>query len=133
MGQSTDAILVYGFDLGEDWAEDGLENMIPDDIIEKIQRMEGFYDLHEGITDYLKANGVEHGVEIINHCSCDYSMKLLGIEVSRAWRGDVRHLDLVELEHRRRDEVWDEHVQLAANLLGIPEKDAGWLLVSMWC
>jgi hypothetical protein len=133
MGQSTDALLVYGFDLGDEWSEDGLENMLDEDIKAKIRQVEGFHDLEANISTYLQANGVEHGVEIVHHCSCDYSMKLLGIEVVTAYRGDVQHLDLPELAHRCFAENWAANVGLAANLLGIPEKAPGWMMVSMWC
>jgi hypothetical protein len=133
MGQSTDALLVYGIDLGDEWSEDGLENMLDEDIKAKIRQVEGFHDLEANISTYLKANGVEHGVEIVHHGSCDYSMKLLGIEVVCAYRGDVKHLDLAELAHMCFAENWAANVRLAANLLGIPEKDASWMMVSMWC
>lgn len=135
MGQSTDAILVYGYDLGDEASEDGFEKLIPQRVKDEIAQLPGYYDLEESIPRFLAQHGV-HGVEIVHHCRCgDYTMRLLVFEVARAWRGDVKRLDLTQLENDRIVRGWHIQVSKAAYVLGIKigDQPPGWMIVSMWC
>ena len=135
MGQSTDAILAYGFDLDAIFDEEiNVEEIIPTAVRFKISQLEGYYDLEESVPDYLKQHDCE-GVELVHHCSCDYTMYILGFPMARAWRGDVRRLDLTELSQHMAGQGGEQKVRKAAQVLGIDTKDKtpGWLLVSMWC
>lgn len=122
MSQSTDAILCYGIDFGEDlpWEDFDEESDNEDAAIEKnpLGAMAcGYVDSIEGVT-------------LIGHCSDGCRMYILAIADSemRAYRGDpktVEHID-IKLD-------WDE------KLLGLLKKhdietDAkpAWLLASDW-
>lgn len=136
MGQSTDAILAYGYDLNalNEYSEIDFEELIPKAIQDEIAQVEGHYDLVGSIPDFLRMHECS-GVDIVTHCSCDYSMHILGFQMARAWRGDVRRLDLNALLLDVVTQDSEEKVKRAADVLGIDVKyqTPGWLLVSMWC
>lgn len=138
MGQSTDAIIAYGYDLNAlmDYPDEiNWEEFLSQGVRDEIAKVEGYYDLDESLSDWLvKTHGVK-GVELVRHCSCDYTMHILGREVVRAWRGDVRTLEWPNLYQRGIDERWKENTIEAARLLEIDVKDQEphWMLVSMWC
>jgi hypothetical protein len=136
MGQSTDAILAYGYDLNalDKYSEIDFEELIPKAIQDEIAQVDGHYDLVESIPDFLQMHDCS-GVDIIRHCSCDYSMYILGFQAARARRGNVRRLDLSALHDEAVSHDWAEKIKRAAEVLGINVKDQtpGWLLVSMWC
>jgi len=137
MSQSTDAILAYGYDLNAiagDFDEIDFTDLIPQAIQDEIAQVDGYYDLFESIPDYLRMHDCD-GVDIVSHCSCEYAMYILGFQMARAWRGDVRRLDLNTLLHDAVAQDCEAKVIRAAKVLGIDVKGQtpGWLLVSMWC
>jgi len=111
MGQSTDAILAYGYVWDEEVDED---EFAPEE-----------------------ANnlwGDEHPVQIGYHCSCDYSMPYVYVTKSRrlASRGYPIAIDAREIG------TPDSWVSLLADFcqkhnIDVGEKQPGWFLCSMWC
>ena len=109
MSVSTDAILVYGFEMGED-GEDS-------------EFAEKFYEEYDR----------NDGIEFVSHCSGEYPMWIIGISESRirAWRGDPKMVDPAKLIYRPE---WDKAIIHAADEYGIQvDMDRlGWWLASDW-
>lgn len=110
MGQSTDAILFYGYC----WED---EHIL-------------FDNAEPGAQPEYENIGVG------SHCSCDYPMPFIYIEDTklRAWRGrpvevTFNHIPPSTIE-------WDESLSRFVEDLDIDVSEAsgpGWFLVSMWC
>ncbi len=146
----TDAIIAYGHDLG---GGDGEFELLtgkgwtpgwynPDD------ENEGFAE--QAMTVLLRANGFRHhrnslvytqrrgmaeaalGVEVVEHCSNQYTMYLLVAKVVRASRGHPQAVD-VAADLVVPDGA-DERLTWALGVLGIKPKSehAAWLLASWW-
>jgi|SRR6478609_8594297 len=122
MGQSTDAILVYGVDLGED--------ELPEALV--------FNDEDDGDTEESKpiayalymGRPLPSGVTIVNHCSDSCTMRIIAIEASelRAWRGHPKEVPTLVAKPE-----WDAAIDEFAAEHGItlPKRPA-WLLASWW-
>lgn len=117
MSQDTDAILVWGFDLGD--AEE-----LPAAVQEKIEHWaDDGYDEAEAIEAKL-------GVKLVRYCSGSCPHYVVGVVKTklRAWRGAVREVASLEVD------AAEGQLALAAfaAALGVPAKDGRWLLVSYW-
>ncbi|MGW1547492.1 hypothetical protein [Streptomyces sp. NPDC002346] len=124
MGQSTDAILAYGYVLpeGVEYDVDGLD---PDS-----DDYEGF---DEEAGKKLQAAGIT-GVHITRHCSHDYPMYLLTTCAKTAWRGGPRFVDVDYVNRAPVEGGWDVKLSQALEVLGVtPESPrVGWLFCSDW-
>lgn len=158
MGQSTNAMLMYGYHLGGPdggWeiqqADEfgGLDvNQIPwlrlDDESDFITQAEqkllesvGFTETDwqaDGYFDRERAAEARLGVTFESHCSGDYPMWVLAAAEMTAYRGDARIVDLAALAQQVADEGWDDKLAAAVEALGITPKQAkpAWLLCSYW-
>lgn len=159
MGTSTDALLVYGYDIGngDEWKvaevvegalklpwsdeetvdeDEDAESDFAEAAIEQLRGAHGFTETDwqvDGFFDRQREADEYIGVKIKQHCHSDYPMWVLAAFEVTAGRGDVVRLDLVELERRRVVEDWDEKLGWAAQVLGMtPLEPAGWFLVSYW-
>ena len=115
MGQSTDAIIAFGYDVGntDEWP-DGF--YLPDD--------ESLYDLQE-----------TKPVQLVRHCSCDYPMWFIAVNASVAYasRGSPQKLKAHDIEYNT---TWTEMVILYAKEHNLPDPDltkVGWHIMSDWC
>lgn len=157
MGQSTDALLVYGYHLGggDGWEIEGLGKYgeLPaldwydpedgDDFQEAVERrllaqLAGFTETWdtggEGFYERERAAKARLGVKIETHCSGSYPMYLLIAKGVTAYRGDIEPIDFAELAAEVRDKGADEKLRAALEALGITPKQErpGWLLCSFW-
>lgn len=89
MGMSTDAILIYGYNLGGagEWelksgVDEYGEITLPWVTQEKLDD-DGF---EQCVADELKKHGIT-GVTVESHCSVDYPMYVIGVNAVRAYRG----------------------------------------------
>lgn len=116
MSTSTDAILAYGIDLGEDidWEELGC----------------GWdQDADEFVSKRLAAEGIE-GVHLTQHCSLSSPMWLLTSRSIKAYRGDVVTLNKERLNVPALETL---AIGEAARVLGLAaDVTPQWLLVSFW-
>jgi hypothetical protein len=157
MGQSTNGILAYGYDLGGDeefkvqgvgeygelkldWydpeAEDG------DDFQAAAERRllvaSGFTETYEdGRPDYFGRESAAKealGVEFESYCSGDYPMFVLAAKALTAYRGDCDVIDMAALSDPAVLAGYDEKLSAALAALGLtPVQEApAWLLCSYW-
>lgn len=139
MGQSTDAIIAFGFDLGEDLSdfkgltearkhEDGFTAGFDEMIGIKPYKTEGWVSFAED--ERIRA---EAPVALIRHCSVDYPMYFLAVPGTeqRASRGDP-----VDLE-KRLPEI--SSGQLSAFIswcmkyeIELPRSGPSWHIFSDW-
>lgn len=128
MGVSTDGLLWYGVDLGND----------EDEFNEKIRRI--IYGPDEEDDDYDDGNNelygdgrewmTEHGltgVEFVTHCSNDYEMFGLAVAgtLTTARRGYPVSIDALPTPD-------DTNLRAALEVLGLEPGRVGWLLASYW-
>lgn len=144
MSQSTDAIIAYGVDFGEEpnfpWLdEDGngeldvwwaKENGVPAPTCEFSDENKAEWRAYWG-----KKNALEKicPVEVISHCSGDYPMYVLAARSSgtSASRGYPESLDLLDLIHKSQG--FYDALQGFCKKYGIEIKTpAAWLLFSDW-
>ena len=118
MGVSTDAKLVFGFEVGEE--EGDYEH----------ERCDALMD-----DDYATLTKVEnsHGAELVYHCSDECREYILGLASTYvyAWRGHPKEVDVASLASMDRDEM-NTHLVKAADALGLKSKPGRWLLCSYW-
>lgn len=139
MGQSTDAIIAFGFDLGEDVSdieafaeaedhEDGLQGFFDEMIDIKPYKTEGWISFDED-----RRIRAEAPVALIRHCSADYPMYFLAVPGTeqRASRGSP-----VDLE-KRLPEI--SSGQLSAFIswcmkyeIELPRSGPSWHIFSDW-
>jgi hypothetical protein len=144
MGVSTDAILAYGYDLGDPASREGNPEWYDDDEDGDIDfseqamnillaKLAGFTETDWKVDGYWtrKEEAKESlGFNIITHCSYDYPMYILCIEPHyRAWRGDA-----VEIPHNLGyTPEWDSKLDQAVEILGLKVAERpSWLLASLW-
>jgi hypothetical protein len=152
MGQSTNAVLAYGYDLGGDegewkiretdeyggidasnastlaWYDDESD----DGFIEQAQRrllaeIAGFTETWETRQDddYFKREREAEsrlGVEFESYCSGDYPMYVLATKVITVYRGDSKVLDLPALMAEPAEHGWDDKLRQACEVLGVTPK-----------
>ncbi|HTR76954.1 MAG TPA: hypothetical protein VMH39_02550 [Gemmatimonadaceae bacterium] len=118
MGVSTDAKLVYGFEVGEEEGD------------EEHDRCAALMD-----DDYDTLTKVEKrlGAELVYHCSDECTEYILGLKETyvRAWRGHPKDVDVGTFAAMSRDKMDAKLVEIAA-ALGLKAKPGRWLLCSYW-
>lgn len=143
MGVSTDAILAFGFDLGDDEDVSLAERFGADsedfDFGDWIAAQAGavYPEGHSGIespeyTAYWETRqaAIEAcPVEVITHCSYDYPMYFLAVRgtESRAWRGHPQAVTTGEVAPEKvaaMREFCEKH--------GIEWKEPRWHIFSLW-
>lgn len=158
MGQSTNAVLAYGYDLGggdsewkvRDAGEYGelptLAWYTPDEDAEEFEeaaerrllaQLTGFTETDwqaDGFFAREREAKARLGVEFETYCSGDYPMLLLVAHVTTVRRGDCERIDLVDLQQRPEQKDWDAKLTAALNVLGLTptQERACWLLCSYW-
>lgn len=158
MGQSTNGMLVYGYNLGDPdggweieeadqdgmwapaWAskdDEGYCEDVIDDAGPLLLASVGFTETDysvDGYFDRKQEAEARLGVEFDSYCSGDYPMWVLAAHVTTAYRGDCKEIDFAALEKARTEGDWDAKLAHAIHVLGITPKQAtpGWLLVSYW-
>jgi len=113
MGVSTDAILCWGVDLGDEFPVDRLT-------MEEF-RMEG--DPEAYVSHFCE------GVVLEIHCSYSHPMYILAVDGARfyAWRGDPVAVELPVV-----GEDWQDKLDAALLKLGLETQKGAWLLFSLW-
>lgn len=157
MGQSTDAILAYGYDLGSNesgWKirEAGEYGELPalpwygpqgdDDFQSAAERrlladIAGFTETDWQVDGYFareREAKARLGVTFDTYCSGDYPMYLLATHVTTVYRGDTEHIDPADMLRRPAAEGWDAKLTAAVTALGITpvQAEPQWLLCSYW-
>lgn len=153
MGNSADAYLTYGFDLGggdNDWLieeadEDGewRPTWLGDDgdyresVEVALLAAEGFTETDwraDGYFDRKRVALAKVGVELESHCSGDYPVWMLVAHQVTAHWGDAKGIDFADLERQRAEGEWDAKLRRACDVLGITPKQSepGWMLASYW-
>ncbi|WP_329291903.1 hypothetical protein [Streptomyces pseudovenezuelae] len=157
MGQSTDALLVYGYHLGggDGWELEGLGEYgelpaLPwlgdeddrdfQDAAERrlLAELAGFTetweDGQEGYFSREREAKAQLGVEIETHCSGSYPMYLLIAKGITAYRGDVQPIDFAYLAAEVQQKDADAKLRAALDALGVTPKQEtpSWLLCSFW-
>lgn len=156
MGQSTNAMLVYGYNLGgeEEWLLrdlgeydelPALDWYNPEDEDVDFQSAaeaklladvagftEQWHSENEGYFERERAAKAKLGVKFDTHCSGEYPMYLLATKVITVYRGSVEEIDPAELAATPPE--WDTNLRTALNTLGLnPTQEAArWLLCSYW-
>ncbi|SOE25676.1 hypothetical protein [Streptomyces sp. OK228] len=150
MGQSTNGILVYGYDLaggdaewkvrevgeyGElrlDWL-DVEENDFESAAEKRLMASVGFTEtdyMVDGFFDREREAEARLGVEFKSYCSGEYPMYTLAAKgsVLTAYRGDCKHVDFTVSPE------WDDKLRDALAVLGMTptQEQAQWLLCSWW-
>ncbi|MFD9047651.1 hypothetical protein [Streptomyces zaomyceticus] len=158
MGQSTNAMLMYGYHLGSgdggwelhglgeygelpafDWndpEDEDSEGFQGDAEKKLLADIGGFTEEWtsgvEGYWDRKRAAQARVGVEFDTHCSGSYPMYVLAAKVITVYRGDVKEIDPVQDLTVQPD--WDDKLRTALNVLGLnpTQETARWLLCSYW-
>lgn len=138
MGQSTDGILVFGFDLGvEDESPDFLGEF--DDLTDLLSDEAGLTEWRNDFTDaqssaYFKTRRELEAacpVDIVLHCSGDYPMYILairGYEYS-ASRGSP---EIIEMDKLIVDDAKIQAAKEWCEAHGIEWQEPKWVLASYW-
>jgi hypothetical protein len=158
MGQSTNGMLVYGYDLGgeEEWKirEAGEYGELPeldwfnphnedgDGFQEAAERrllaqLADFTETDWRVDGYFEREReakARLGVEFDTYCSGDYPMYLLAAKVITVYRGSVEEIDMTELAIAPEMNGWDEKLHAAVQVLGVTPTQGKpkWLLCSYW-
>lgn len=158
MGQSTNAMLMYGYHLGSDdggWELQGLSEYgeLPafdwydpeaedgDDFQSAAERklmaeIAGFTEEWspdaEGYWDRERAAKARVGVKFASHCSDDYPMYVLVTKVITVYRGEVEEID--PIKDLAVQPEWDDKLRAALEALGLnpTQETASWFLCSYW-
>lgn len=131
MGQSTDAILIYGYTLS-DYDEESIEDL---------PFMDGLEDFDELIADITKSTHLDYSgrraaveafpIDLVMHCSGEYPSYVLGVRSTymRAHRGHPVEFDSLP-------EPSPEDISRLKSFMiehDIPhEGEPKWILCSMW-
>jgi hypothetical protein len=156
MGQSTNAMLAYGYNLGgeEGWELQGLGEYdeLPTLDWYDADNEDGFQEAAEKrllaeLADFTETDWqvdgyfarereakARLGVEFDSHCSGDYPMYLLAAKVITVYRGSVKDIDMTTLAVEPEMNGWDDKLRAALGALGIAPTQAEprWLLCSYW-
>jgi len=151
MGQSTNAVLMYGYDLDTadgweiveagEWGElnaPWYDEDNDEDLTSVEQAVKALYDAipdaPEADDDWDRQKAVKehYGVWFEDHCSDAYTMYALVTFENTARRGYPELIDWRALEEQRDREDWDGKLARALGVLGITPKQErpGWLLAS---
>jgi hypothetical protein len=155
MGQSTNGILAYGYDLGEFDKIQGLGEYgeLPpltwydpehtDDLIQAAEQqllteIAGFTETWEpGVEGYYereRAAKARTGVVLETYCSDSCPMYVLAAHVTTVKRGYVEEIDMAALAVEPEMNGWDEKLRAALTTLEITptQQQPRWLLCSYW-
>ncbi len=164
MGVTTDAILAYGYDLGGgeddqwrfeqvdewggpklDWFSVDYENESEEDAPDFVEvaqarllaQLAGFTETDWEVEGYFgrkREAEKQLGVEFVGYCSDEFTLYMLAAHSITVNRGEVRMLDLAELQTMPQVGEWDRKLREACEALGITPTQAtpGWILVSYW-
>lgn len=155
MGQSTNGILAYGYDLGGtegykvrevgeygelqlDWYDEDENADFAAAVERRLLDASGFTetweDGHEGYFGREREAKQRLGMELYSYCSDDYPMYLLATKVITVYRGEIETIDMGELAEAPSVHGWDDKLRAALETLGLtPTQDrARWLLASYW-
>jgi hypothetical protein len=152
MGQSTNAMLMYGYHLGGgdggwelqglgeygefpelDWYDDDFQSAAERKLLADIGGFtEEWTSGAEGYWDRKRAAQARVGVEFDTHCSGEYPMYVLATKVITVYRGSVKTIDPAQDLAVQPD--WDDKLRAALDVLSLqPTQDqARWLLCSYW-
>ena len=132
MGQSTDAYLVYGIPVADEYeGSDNIEiNGEEIEISTMLVRLAGHDPDKIG---YLEQSAIEKAspLGMVRHCSDDYPMFILGIKETyqSASRGELAEID-PEI-FRGDTDAWNQQLHKFADHFGL-ECEPKWYLVSYW-
>lgn len=130
MGQSTDAILFFGYT----WqGEADEEEISTEEWVNRLLEGRG----QEYTYEAEKALEQEFGCDVAWHCSCDYAIPYVYVIGTKtlASRGDAEVVDPNEMIDQDTAEARQKlDTFIAATGIDISEAEGpGWFLVSMWC
>jgi hypothetical protein len=152
MGQSTNGMLVYGYNLGDpdggweiaeadedgawepDWqGDDSFTEAAEARLLASVGLTEEPW-VADGYGERRRAARTRLGVEFESYCSGEYPMWLLAARTITAYRGVCKEIDFADLDRQRAEGGWDNLLAHAIGVLGITPKQATprWLLVSYW-
>lgn len=131
MGVSTDGILVFGFEVGEeDERPDFLEGV--EDFDEYVDRESGLpeWGEHGHSFEDQRAFRDKYPVDLITHCSYDYPMHILAVRGTkrRASRGYPLEIDPTDLNVPSEKLEAFKNWAAERGIQGEPK----WLLCSLW-
>jgi|SRR5688572_18153690 len=147
MGQSTDGLLFYGFEIpgSEDdealpfWKEDEDDDTDWEDFVAAklgikepdVPYTEAAKPLYHIYWDQKRAAVDALGVGVETHCSGDYPMYALAVKSASytAYRGSPIKLSHDQLLGRNE---WDDALRRFCELVGIEYQTPGWVLASYW-
>jgi hypothetical protein len=151
MGQSTNAILCWGIQVGEEdslpW-DDKAEEMGYDggnddeflaDALCGIKKPKDEWEdggenkVHRDYWTVKKEALEAYGIELVWHCSGEYPMYILAIAASEktARRGYPETIVRTDMDRPEADN-WQEKLNEACEKLGIEPSAGEWILCSMW-
>lgn len=159
MGQSTNAQLDYGFDLGEfdelaEYSHDTYDLVVPwydDEAKDKYGDEADITDqLYSALYAAIPADSREdtdnpytqerivkehYGVEVQTYQSCEYPRYLLSTHQILVYRGDCKPIDFETLNDLAADGDFDAKLQRVLDVLSLRPKQQkpAWLLTSNWC
>lgn len=138
MGVSTDAILAFGIDLGEEWPDTFNEHDDEDDGFEADHFLACDFAIE--IPEWTPGTGSEYWaqkreainkipIELIKHCSSDYPMYFLSIRGTQqtANRGYPK-----EILQRPIDQSEIDAMRAFCEKHGIEWQEPKWQIFSMW-
>ena len=135
MGQSTNAILFYGYSLGEDfeWPNEELKED-PDEYYAKSmgvappEHVDYDSDEWSAYWDAKQTACEASGCGIGQHCSGDYPIYFVHAKCITSYRGDETGICFAEYGTA----IMTEQLKRYAAVLGLPFHEPQWLLVSYW-
>ena len=141
MGTSTNGMLYWGYELGDEipWDDvdgDGWEDVYMEAIGDGRPDLEyeGNEEIFSAYWDRKYETTEELSVEVTRHCSCDYPMYAAVISEScvTAYRGYPERLDPDMFKVPKH---WKKKLDEFCETMGIDVegKEPGWYLASMWC
>lgn len=156
MGTSTNALLVYGYNLGggeiewlvqeadeyggldTDWWGEDDDRDFGTAAMRRLLEASGFTETYEDGREgyFTREREAEKavGVKLESYCSGDYPIYTLAAHVTTVHRGECELLNLDELARAPGENDWDRKLAAALRALGLTPKQAepGWLLCSYW-
>ena len=138
MGQSTDAILFYGYCWTDEGSPPWRDEDEDEDEDDRYVRLAGFdEEWTSGDDGYFKRKAkvlAKATGKIVRHCSGDCTMYGVAVKgtVMRAWRGDPQEIDPAKMNPKPE---WAENLRVYCEHMGIDPGDQkpAWHLVSWWC
>lgn len=156
MSTSTDAVLVYGYNIGGgeidwlveetndeygelnlDWFDSDGDKGFIEAAEERLLIAAGFTETDwrtEGHFQRKREAEAQIGVKFESYCSGDYPIHTLAAHVITVRRGDLEVLDLAALQRQPAENRWDDKLSAALRTLGLTPKqpEPAWLLCSYW-